>query len=454
MEFILMHKDIAVMKFLIDEDSDIKNITEIYNADHMPFSTKGSTNNNLFAIKEWWKDRSIPITRDEYNRSISNLPGENSLSLVVKAHALSLTDQYWIKGVDENIRYDDVSFFSNNYADDIGDIFIGKKKKGTISYYSPDSTSTGNLKKRWKTIAGQRYLCKAGTKPYQYEIFNEIIASKIMNILDIDHVDYDLTFDEDMMFCKSLDFISYNEDFVSAYQLSKYKPKKNDVSLYDHLMSIMKELRIPDYQKKINQMLFVDYLIGNVDRHLSNFGVIRDAKTLQFVRFAPIFDSGSSFGYNLLDKDLLRLKEVDWLPFKSSKHKDQLSLINDYSWLNNNALETIPKQIEQLLILHGEYISKERRNAIINFLINRINDYYAYQHIDKKASLHSVDLTALEEDILFYTYCHGNKLTDFDELMKEFDIAYITIYRAVSNLTKKGLLIRRGARKNGYWVLP
>jgi len=454
MEQLLMHKDIEVMRFVLSEDGDIKNIIEVYNIDHMPFSTSGSTNNNLFALKEWWKDRSIPVTRDEYNQAINNLPEDNSLSLVLKARGLSLTDQYWIKGVDEDIRYDDVSFFSNNYSNDIGDIFIGKKKKGTISYYSPDSTSTGNLKKRWKIVGGQRYLYKAGTKPYQYEIFNEIIASKIMNILDIDHVIYELTYDEGMMFCKSLDFISYNEDFISAYQLSKYKKKNNDVSLYDHLLSIMKELNIPDYNEKIDQMLFVDYLIGNVDRHLNNFGVIRDAKSLEFTRFAPIFDSGSSLGYNLFDKDLLVLKEVDWMPFKSIKHKNQLSLIKDYSWLNINALETIPQQIDQLLKGYSDYLPKERRRAIVNFLTNRINAYYSYRRIDKKVSLHSVDLTALEEDILFYAYCHGNKLMDFDELMEESGTAYITIYRAVSSLTKKGLLIRKGARKNGYWVLP
>lgn len=453
MEQLLMHKDIIVMKFSLGEDGDIRNIIEVYNADHMPFSTGGSTNNNLFALKEWWKDRSIPVTRDEYNHAINNLPEDNSLSLVVKTRALSLTDQYWIKGVDENIRYDDVSFFSNNYSNDIGDIFIGKKRKGAISYYSPDSTSTGNLKKRWKTINGKRYLFKAGTKPYQYEIFNEIIASKIMNILDVDHVDYELAYDEEMMFCKCLDFISYNEDFVSAYQLSKYRTKRNDVSLYDHLLSIMKELHIPDYQKRIDQMLFIDFLIGNVDRHLNNFGVIRDAKTLEFTRFSPLFDSGSSLGYNLFDKDLLKLKEVDWMPFKSQKHRNQLSLIKDYSWVNNNALETIPQQVDQLLKGYGDYVSKERRKAIVAFLINRINEYFSYQHIDKKVSLHSVDLSTLEEDILFYAYCHGNKLTDFTELMKEFGIAYITIYRAVSSLTSKGLLQRVGSRKTGYWIL-
>ena len=35
-------------------------------------------------------------------------------------------------------------------------------------------------------------------------------------------------------------------------------------------------------------------MLTNTDRHLNNFGVLRDSRTLQFVRMAPIFDSGNS----------------------------------------------------------------------------------------------------------------------------------------------------------------
>ena len=76
---------------------------------------------------------------------------------------------------DEDISYEDISFFSNDFSNDIGDILIGIKDSDKISYYSPDSTSNGNLKKRWKNINGVKYLLKAGSKPHQYEIFNEII---------------------------------------------------------------------------------------------------------------------------------------------------------------------------------------------------------------------------------------------------------------------------------------
>ena len=37
-----------------------------------------------------------------------------------------------------------------------------------------------------------------------------------------------------------------------------------------------------------------DFIISNTDEHLMNFGVLRDADTMQFIGPAPIFDSGNS----------------------------------------------------------------------------------------------------------------------------------------------------------------
>ena len=41
-------------------------------------------------------------------------------------------------------------------------------------------------------------------------------------------------------------------------------------------------------------MFVVDYLMMNVDRHLKNFGIIRNVETLKWERVTPIFDTGQS----------------------------------------------------------------------------------------------------------------------------------------------------------------
>lgn len=41
-------------------------------------------------------------------------------------------------------------------------------------------------------------------------------------------------------------------------------------------------------------MFIVDFLTMNVDRHLKNFGIIRNVETLKWERVTPIFDTGQS----------------------------------------------------------------------------------------------------------------------------------------------------------------
>lgn len=46
-------------------------------------------------------------------------------------------------------------------------------------------------------------------------------------------------------------------------------------------------------------MFILDYIMLNEDRHLNNFGIIRDFKTLNWISTAQIFDTGESL--NIID---------------------------------------------------------------------------------------------------------------------------------------------------------
>lgn len=61
--------------------------------------------------------------------------------------------------------------------------------------------------------------------------------------------------------------------------------------------------------------LFLEYqILTNTDRHLNNFGVLRDTHTLKSIGMAPIFDSGNSIFWQNPDCDELRkIYEMDLL---------------------------------------------------------------------------------------------------------------------------------------------
>ena len=76
-------------------------------------------------------------------------------------------------------------------------------------------------------------------------------------------------------------------------------------------------------QQEVDKMILFDHIIHNTDRHERNFGVIRNPDTLEITGFAPLFDSGSSFGWNY-SPELHDMGETK--PFRGSR-MDQLKLL-------------------------------------------------------------------------------------------------------------------------------
>ena len=50
---------------------------------------------------------------------------------------------------------------------------------------------------------------------------------------------------------------------------------------------------------KFNDMIVIDFIVENWDRHFSNFGFVINNDTQEIIEFAPIFDNG----YSLMCKD-------------------------------------------------------------------------------------------------------------------------------------------------------
>ena len=83
-------------------------------------------------------------------------------------------------------------------------------------------------------------------------------------------------------------------------------------------MNCAEALGIPDVVQFLDRMLVLDYIIANEDRHLNNFGAIRNAETLEWLGMAPIYDSGSSLGYDKVAAEIRRGQNIFCKPFKTT----------------------------------------------------------------------------------------------------------------------------------------
>ena len=119
-------------------------------------------------------------------------------------------------------------------------------------------------------------------------------------------------------------------------------------------------------------MLVVDFLIANEDRHFNNFGLLRNPETLEWIGAAPIFDSGSSRGYDSLPNRFLS-SNIPCKPFKKT-HAAQIQLVSSFDWIDFSKLDGIDDEIHEILSGErtAEFIDEARRNAIANAVVKRI----------------------------------------------------------------------------------
>jgi len=117
MKRILMSKDVEVMS--LEYDSISCSFTKIYNVSNMeyaPYIISRFSNDNdalLKRLSRWFLGRGILSWRDRLDLLLHRLNIIAPNELLYKAFGLSLSDQYWLKPFDTNIKYDDINFFDN-----------------------------------------------------------------------------------------------------------------------------------------------------------------------------------------------------------------------------------------------------------------------------------------------------------------------------------------------------
>ena len=169
------------------------------------------------------------------------------------------------------------------------------------------------------------------------------------------------------------DFVGENTELVPAWRIIKTKKQSNSTSLFRHFLDCADELGIPGVRQFLDEMIVIDFIIANEDRHLNNFGALRNAETLEWIGMAPIYDSGSSLGYDKTASLMTHRGETVCKPFKKH-HDEQLKLVSSFDWIDFDALRNVREIIT--CIFSGEkagvYMDESRINMIAGLAVKRI----------------------------------------------------------------------------------
>jgi len=282
--------DENLISFDMDYDLGLKisNIKILFeNKNIFPYLLQKDINEQ--AIANFLNARKIPKNRAFVNQLLSQV-GVNindTKKIIDISKGLSLNDSYWIIQ-DETLKFDDYNLYENEFSEVLSLIaFTGYSSRVKGLYSSPEFTTNGMLPKCWRRINNEIYLYKGSTAGLNfsntgYEPYSEYYASQLIEKLGFYGVKYDLDEWKNQLVSISKLFTSKDVSFVPIYQV------------YENIdiRTAIENLKDTKYFQDFKNMIILDSITANSDRHFGNFGFLRDNKSGELIKFAPIFDNG------------------------------------------------------------------------------------------------------------------------------------------------------------------
>ena len=361
MKCILMNKDTEVLVAEYDSANGVfSKIWDVYNIEYAPyilksFYQKDDINDTPFRtnLSNWFKGRGIPSWRDKLDILLHRLNLSAPTELLDKEFGLSLSDQYWLKPYDLNVDHDDVNFFDNDFDySEFLEVSLSKNSNtivGEESLKTPNNTTDGMLKKAWIIDNNTRYLLKGGYKNEMLQPFNEVLASEICKRLGFNHVKYTLDTYKDMVVSKCPCFINKDTELITCYQIRNDMDRHNSTLDYEEYIQILEDNGIKEAREQLENMFILDFLIMNEDRHLNNFGIIRDVNTLKWLSVAPIFDNGQSLNIEYYDEEELQISGEGRFFYEVLPFDEIIKVVKNIKRININKLDNLPKWFDNLL---------------------------------------------------------------------------------------------------------
>ena len=293
MNYELKHFDITLVRFSATEDTNTPEIKILW---------KNDAKKDLFpldlelteeGIAKWLKHRTIPKNRAYVHNFLSKcgLNINRPMMIIKVSKGLSLNDCYWV--VEEGFEgtYDKFNLYDNRFSQVLALIaFTGYGSSIRTSLAScPEFTTNGMLPKCWRRKDGKIILYKGGTSGASNtgnEPYSEYYAAQVAKALGVNAIEYGLSQWKGEL-CSTCElFTSKEYSFLSVGRVVTSGGMKAVREFYEKLGQT--------FVDALNDMIVLDAIIMNTDRHFGNFGFIVDNKTNKIVAPAPLFDHGNA----------------------------------------------------------------------------------------------------------------------------------------------------------------
>lgn len=295
MDYLLMNKDDRLLSFRTETSALGTTITET--ASHSGLRPPGWTD-----IGAWTASRNYAKHKDHFKSMLKQWQLDTPDGFLQATHALGLNDTLWTKPEGSALSWADVSLYSVPFDDVAARTAFETGLQGLrLSSTSPEFTSEGTYPKCWRREQKGIMLYKTGSDGFSnagLEPYSEFMAAGIAGRMrGVDAVEYGLEKFKGHLCSTCRLFTDESTGFVPAY---KVFPRDSVGSVADAL-ALCREM---GFEREFADMVVLDAITFNQDRHLGNFGFLVDNDTFAIKSFAPLFDFNMSMLCFATDGDL------------------------------------------------------------------------------------------------------------------------------------------------------
>jgi len=293
---------------LLIKDKPILEVKEngqctILEFDYLPFALR-KENISFVDFVEWASNRTLSIGRS-YAKEILNtlrLSQSNRYAVCLACRGLSLEDSYWIRQDGVEKTWEEVNLFHNPLSLFITEVSLSGRNhhykvdvQVNQTIHTPELTTLGASAKGWIRHEDGLHLHKVG----RYEI----PASEILDALEIEHIPYMISSEEDIRIYLSDERKEWLQGVGEVMVHSKLFTSE-DVAMvtFEEFAVFCRNYGLNPYEEAKNvdrqfylKMQIADYILNNNDRHEQNWGFLMDNSTGKLIGFCPLFDHDHTF---------------------------------------------------------------------------------------------------------------------------------------------------------------
>jgi hypothetical protein len=257
---------------------------------------------NSARMMAWLSKRVLPLDRENAKTVYQHLGLEqhkndiDRTQIAERFRAVSITDNYWLKKPDDTLTWRDIDPRRIPLSEGFALVALTGGNVAALSSIA-DLTDKqaaaevgmcGTYPKGCFRRKEKLYVVKGGSR---HDVIAEWLSSRILSCLNV------------YGFCDyQLDEGNGHSGFPATGILSVYcevmSNTERDLVMASSMFGTAEEMALKRFITQYAQIAVIDYIIGNPDRHLGNWGFYREAPDWKFTGLHDIYDNNRAFGMN------------------------------------------------------------------------------------------------------------------------------------------------------------